>query len=66
MCDVRIVGKCGRCGGPMAVPRVVGMVGPVHPRCQSCEAVADPTAGLRTLPVLPDTGHTTWKDRARR
>ncbi len=48
MCDVRIVGKCGRCGGP------------------SCGAVAAPTAGLRTLPVLPDTGHTTWKDRARR
>ena len=51
--NVKIVGKCGICGGRVTVPAVWWSVVPPVPTCESCGAVMDDTAHLPTLPMRP-------------
>lgn len=51
--NVRVVGKCGICGGRVTVPTVFWSVVPPKPTCESCGAVVDETAFLPTLPMRP-------------
>ena len=49
--NVKIIGKCGICGGRVTVPVVWWSVVPPVPTCESCGAVVDDTAHLPTLPM---------------
>jgi hypothetical protein len=51
--NVKVVGKCGICGGRVVVPAVWLGVIPPTPTCEKCGAVVDDTAFLPTLPMKP-------------
>lgn len=52
----KVVGKCGACGGEVTVPELWWGVNPPKPTCVRCGAVADTTARLPTLPMVPGSG----------
>lgn len=56
MDNVKVVGKCSICGGPVVLPSVIWMVGRVLPKCEKCGAVKDETANLPTIPMKPRVG----------
>lgn len=71
--NVRVVGKCGVCGGRVTVPTIWWGVVPPTPTCESCGALVDDTAFLPVLPMKPSrrvarTGgqapHQGWKLRS--
>lgn len=48
----RIVGRCGNCGGRVAVPHVwMGVIPPV-PQCLNCHATAKPTGPVMEMTPL--------------
>lgn len=59
--NVRVVGKCGRCGGRVVLPRVWMSVEPPVPTCEDCGAQVDQTAHLPTLPMKPTSAK--WRAR---
>ncbi len=46
-----IVGKCGKCGGVVSMPKILGSVNRPPQTCESCGATVQETAGLATLPM---------------
>ena len=71
--DVKVVGTCSLCGGPVVVPRIWWGVGPFPPpRCQNCGAVAKEDHGP-VIPMEPRREYTerspkydrTWKAKER-
>lgn len=53
------VGRCGICGGVVSVPLVFHSVVRPPPRCEKCGAVADESADLPTMPMVPGSGRKT-------
>ncbi len=51
--NVKVIGKCSLCGGRVVVPAVIWSVVPPKPTCERCGAVADETANLPTIPMIP-------------
>jgi len=43
------IGKCGKCGGVVSVPRAWWATTRPRETCESCGAIADPTRGLPVL-----------------
>jgi len=44
---VHVVGTCGNCGGPVAVPQVWMGIYPPIPTCRSCDATPQNAHGPR-------------------
>lgn len=51
--DRMVIGKCGKCGGVVSLPKVWWSVNRPVATCERCGAVADETANLPTIPMCP-------------
>jgi len=56
----RIIGKCGICGAVVSVPTIIHSVKRPVPTCERCGAVADETASLPVIPMLPRYNVREW------
>ena len=47
------IGYCDQCGGIVSIPIVSHGESRIVPRCERCDAVADESANLRVIKMIP-------------